>query len=208
MSKALCGWKALLFSALVGLALPEGLAAGNGGSAGNIFAGGNDQGMASPVSGSSTRICYASPRGNDAADGLTIRSAKHDVMSCYDAIPAGSILLLDGGRAVPLRACPQRDPAGWESGSWVLQTQTMRIPRPGGKEKPISFVGGMSTGGESSPGYQTNIASGGSDSKHPGIWLSSADRITFENISITTCLPAVVGTTAIPALLATVSART
>ncbi len=195
MSKALCGWKALLFSALVGLALPEGLAAGNGGSAGNIFAGGNDQGMASPVSGSSTRICYASPRGNDAADGLTIRSAKHDVMSCYDAIPAGSILLLDGGRAVPLRACPQRDPAG--CGIWIMGPADPNYAHPPAgwrKEKPISFVGGMSTGGESSPGYQTNIASGGSDSKHPGIWLSSADRITFENISITTCLPAVVGT--------------
>jgi cell division septation protein DedD len=52
----------------------------------------------------------------------------------------------------------------------------------------------MKTDGARSPGYQTHIAAGGSDPKHPGIWLSSADHIAFEDISITTCLPAVVGT--------------
>lgn len=63
------------------------------------------------------------------------------------------------------------------------------------KEKTINFVGGIGTGGGSSSHYyQTNISAGGSDLKHPGIWLSSTVQITFENIFIASCLPALVGT--------------
>lgn len=145
---------------------------------------------------SSTAICYASPHGNDLADGSTLRTAKQDVMSCYDAISSGTIFMLDAGHDVPLRACAPRDPAG--CGIWIMGSGDPNYARPPAgwrREKPISFVGGMGTSGESSShDYQTNIHAGGSDAKHPGIWLSWANQMTFENLSITSCLPAMVGT--------------
>jgi hypothetical protein len=162
----------------------------------NALARGNGQGMASPDPHSSSATCYASPHGNDLADGLTFRTAKQDVMSCYDAIPGGTIILLDGGHGTPLRACPHKDPAG--CGIWIMGSEDPNYARPPAgwrKEKAISFVGGMGTGnGAPSHDYQTRVAAGGSDLKHPGIWLSSAFQITFESIFITSCLPALVGT--------------
>jgi cell division septation protein DedD len=155
----------------------------------------DDPGGAAVVPDSSEAICYASPKGNDLADGSTLRTAKQDVMSCYDTISSGTIFMLDGGHDAPLRACARRDPAG--CGIWIMGSGDPNYSRPPAgwrKEKPISFVGGMGTRGEpSSHDYQTNLQAGGSDSKHPGIWLSWANQITFENLSIATCLPAVLG---------------
>jgi len=196
MNRRSCLWLVLLFSAGVILALPQVREAANAGLGDNAFDGGNDPRIASLAPDSSTSICYASPHGNDSADGLTLRTAKQDVMSCYDAMSSGTIFLLDGGHGVPLRACAQKDPAG--CGIWIMGSADPNYAHPPAgwrKEKAISFVGGMGTGGGAfSHDYQTNIAAGGSDSKHPGIWLSSTFQITFENLSITSCLPAMVGT--------------
>ena len=195
MKRASCSWLVLVSSAFVLFALPQMKIAENAGLADNAFAGGNDPRIASLAQDSSTAICYASPHGNDLADGLTLRTAKQDVMSCYDDISGGTIFLLDGGHGVPLRACAQRDPPS--CGIWIMGSADPNYAHPPAgwrKEKAISFVGGMGTaGGAFSHDYQTNIAAGGPDSKHPGIWLSSTYQITFENLSITSCLPAMVG---------------
>ncbi len=196
MKKVPCLWLAFLFSGLVWFALPERTMTGSAGFADNAFPGESNPDMSSRDPHSSAAICYASPHGNDTADGLTFRSAKQDVMSCYDAIPGGTIVMLDGGHGVPLRACPRVDPAG--CGIWIMGSTDPNYAHPPAgwrKEKAISFVGGMRTGDEAlGHDYQTHIAAGGSDSKHPGIWLSSTFQITFENIFITSCLPALVGT--------------
>jgi cell division septation protein DedD len=166
--------------------------AGNGGATGHALLG---PGVPPLDLDSSEAICYAFPTGNDSADGSTISRAKQDVMSCYDAIPGGTVFLLDGGHGVPLRACPHTAPAG--CGIWIMGPADPDYSRPPSgwrKEKAISFVGGVKTGGEGSGhDYQTNILAGGPDSRHPGIWLSSTSQITFVNLSITSCLPALVG---------------
>ena len=116
-------------------------------------------------------------------------------MSCYDAIPGGTVFLLDGGQGVPLRACPDRDPAG--CGIWIMGSADPNYAHPPAGwriEKAINFVGCIGTGGgEFAHDYRANISAGRSDLKHPGIWLSSTSQVSFENISITSCLPALVG---------------
>lgn len=196
MNRGCCLRLVLLLSAGLMLVLPHMRGAANAGLGDNPLAGASDPRIASLEPNVSTSICYASPRGNDSADGLTLRTAKQDVMSCYDAISSGTIFMLDGGHGVPLRACAQRDPVG--CGIWIMGSSDPNYDRPPAgwrKEKAISFVGGMGTGGGAPlHDYQTQLSAGGNDSKHPGIWLSSTFQITFENLSITSCLPALVGT--------------
>lgn len=195
MNRAPCWRLTLLLCALPLLALPKGMSAGQADLRGNALAGGNGQGTAVQDSDSATAVCYASPHGNDSADGLTLRTAKQDVMSCYDAIPGGTIVLMDSGPGVPLRVCTHRDPPG--CGIWIMgpgDPNFAHLPAGWRKEKTITFAGGMATGGGAvPPDYQTRIVAGGTDAKHPAIWLSSAHQVTFENISITSCLPAMVG---------------
>lgn len=97
MNGAFCLRLVVLFPVLVLFILPQARVDGNAGLAGKAFAVGNDPSIASLGPNPSTPVCYASPSGNDSADGLTLRNAKQDAMSCYDAIPRGTIFLVGGG---------------------------------------------------------------------------------------------------------------
>ena len=153
-------------------------------------------GAALPSSSPITSICYASPDGNDASDGSSVRTAKQHVMACYDAIPAGDIILLEGINGSAVSACSRRDPPG--CGIWIMGSGDSNYahPPPGWrKEKAVHFMGGVGADNvPGSPAGRTHVLAGGSDRKHPAIWLSSTGQTTFLNVSVTACLPALVGT--------------
>jgi hypothetical protein len=146
-------------------------------------------------------MCYAAPGGNDLNDGSYWAFAKADVMACYDALPprGGTIFVRDGGTgrlAVP--ACKSTDPPG--CGIWIMGWRDPNYAHPPAgwrKAKSAVKIVGMAGafGAQFTYGSQVEVDSGGGDTRHPGIWLSGIQNMTFENIALSNypCVPMKIG---------------
>ena len=146
-------------------------------------------------------ICYAAPGGNDLSDGSYWAFAKADVMACYDALPpgGGTIFVRDGGdRRLAVPACKTTDPPG--CGIWIMGWHDPNYAHPPAgwrkAKSAVKIVGMAGTfGAQFTFGSQVEVDSGGGDTHHPGIWLSSIQNMTFENIALSNypCVPMKIG---------------
>jgi hypothetical protein len=129
-----------------------------------------------------TSICYAAPWGNDLNDGFSSRSAKADVMGCYDSLPSegGIIYVQNNTPATPVPG----------QGLWIMGSTDPNYSRPpvGWRRAKtgvdiIGLGGGAGFGGYAA---MVAIAAGSNtDRNHPAIWLSgTAAGLHFANLSI------------------------
>lgn len=133
-----------------------------------------------PAGSRNGTVCFASYWGNDGNDGLSLGTAMHSIMACYDALPSGGgfIYIYDGGGdSFPVSAASV---AG--CGIWIMGPNDPNFGSPPTcwrKVKPVTFVG---AGGTNST---THILAGSAaDQNHPAIWLSgTAASLRFENLS-------------------------
>ena len=156
----------------------------------------------SPRPNSSTALCFFSPFGDDANDGLDTTKPKKYGATCYNQLPAngGTIKAMDGGSAAtPAVWCPPSSPA--DCGVWILpHTDPNYSTPPNGWLKAKynvvleGYAGGAYGGLSFAAGGHVYLKAGSAtDPTLPGFWLSGTEQFTVRNIYNNSCFPVKMG---------------
>jgi hypothetical protein len=137
-----------------------------------------------------TEIRYAHPEGNNANDGLTWGTAKRDVVSAYDALPA----VLGGDICVAPNT--YMDSVNTDRGLWLLNQDDPSYnggspTLPGWRVgKPINLIG-VGGGGHVSNAWERGVpilGGSGTDRLKPQLWIAGGiGPSTFKNIAFGAC---------------------
>jgi hypothetical protein len=149
---------------------------------------------AKALTSNSVHICYVSPLGSDANDGMTLATAKLHIMEgCYDSMYAtyggtaatGSILIYDAGTAAtgaPVSTVPG-------CGIWLMTARDPNYTAPPACWRKamahVEFLGmsGTSVGNNSPAATFISGCGGSTDNNHPCIWLSGLQgQANFRNL--------------------------
>lgn len=163
----------------------------------------DDTGVEQPVGGAGANaalkpanadaVCYASPSGDDANDGLSMGSAKQHVYNCLTALPGGSASApaTTGKGTVDFADGTTYGGPATGGGFWVMGASDPNYAsQPTGWMRisgPVNFIG---YGCKNAPqiGTQSQCQApwgSGVDANHPAIWLSGVRQtMGFANLAI------------------------